>query len=582
MANQNPNMPQEQEAFIPPFYMLILAVVAFLVAVGVALTQPTFTVVGWGALGIAILSFVAWVFMAPDQAKAIFTGRTARYGGTSVLVTVVFLAALVAIYAIIRDQNWRTDLTQSDQYSLTDEGRKAIGGLGADPKLPKVQMLAFYGASQAGTRDQDTLLFEDYVKASGGKINYQFIDPDRNPAQATQYKITRPGQISVAKINEDGTPDITNAQLVNFFNQDDLTNAVLRVAASGDFRAYFISTDGGLKLADSGSQGMSILNDSLTKRYNWKTQEVSLFELTGTDSTIKLNDDAADGEVMVIAGGDKALSDDELKIITDFVDKGGSLVIFAAPSITAATDAQGQSSAVSNKPLALADNLSNYLYTKFGLRFVDDMVLDPSLSVQSPAIPVAATFSSTNYITSAFTQNANGIVFELPHSIEVAPTLPENVTVDELAKTTDKSYAKTDVQAVLNGETAQADADPKGPFVLAAAAENSQTHARVVLFGSASVPSNNFASLGSGVVNLDAAFNTLVWATRFNDYFSTVTVQSSARPQDTPVFANDQIIRNVNLLTIFVLPFGVLAIGFLVWWNTRERAPRNNVPNQES
>jgi hypothetical protein len=35
-------------------------------------------------------------------------------------------------------------------------------------------------------------------------------------------------------------------------------------------------------------------------------------------------------------------------------------------------------------------------------------------------------------------------------------------------------------------------------------------------------------------------------------------------------------------VTIFVLPFGVLAIGFLVWWNTRERAPRNNAPNQES
>ncbi len=496
-------------------------------------------------MGSAILSIVVWGFMAPDQAKAIFTGRTARFGGTSILVTVIFLAALVGIYAVIRDQNWRADLTQSDQYSLTDEGRKAIGGFGADPKLPKVQMLAFYGASQASTRDQDSLLFEDYAKTSGGKISYQFVDPDRNPAQTTQYKITRPGQISVAKLNEDGTPDLENAQLVNFFNQDDLTNAVLRVAASGDFRAYFVSVDGGLKLTDTGGTGLSILNDSLTKRYNWKTQEVSLFELTGTDSKIKLNDPAADGEVMILAGGDKALTDDELKVITDYVDKGGSLVVFAAPSVTAATDTQGQSSVASNKPLALADNLSNYLYTNFGLRFVDDLVLDPTLSVQSPAIPVATAFSSTNYITSSFTPNSEGIVFQLPHSIDVAPTLPASVTVDELAKTSDTSFAKTDIQAVINGDTTQADTDPKGPFVLAAAAENSQTHARVVIFGSSTVASNNFASLGSGVVNVDAAFNTLVWATRFNDYFSTVTVQSSARPQDTPVFANDQIIRNV-------------------------------------
>jgi hypothetical protein len=118
--------------------------------------------------------------------------------------------------------------------------------------------------------------------------------------------------------------------------------------------------------------------------------------------------------------------------------------------------------------------------------------------------------------------------------------------------------------------------------VLAAAAENSQTGARVVLYGSASVPANNFASLGSGIVNLDAAFNTLIWTTRFNDYFTTVTVQSAVQPQDTPIFANDQVLRNINLLTIFVLPFGVLGIGFLVWWLNRERTPRSPAPSQES
>jgi hypothetical protein len=173
-------------------------------------------------------------------------------------------------------------------------------------------------------------------------------------------------------------------------------------------------------------------------------------------------------------------------------------------------------------------------------------------------------------------------VFELPHSIEVAPVRPEGVIVDELASTSDTSFSKTDIQAVLEGNMEAAETDPKGPFVLAAAAENTQTGARVVLYGSASVPANNFASLGSGIVNLDAAFNTMVWATRFNDYFTTVTVQSAAQPQDEAILANDQILRNINLLTIFVLPFGVLAIGFLVWWFNRERTPRNSAPNQES
>lgn len=572
MTNQTPKV-NEQEAFIPPYYMLILALVGFVVALGVLVTQPTFNVVGWGALGIAVLSLVAWVLMAPDQAKSVVTGRTARFGGTSLLVTVIFLAALIAIYVVVRERDWRFDLTERDTFSLTEESRQAIAGIGVDPNVPQVKLLAFYNAIQAGQRDQNTLLFEDYARTSQGKISYEFIDPERSPAQAELYQITRPGQIAVAAVQADGALDAENAELVNFFSQDELTNAILRVAAQGDFRAYFLNVDGGLQLTDGGAAGMSLLNDSLTQRYDWTTQQVSLFDLMGQESEIKLDDPAIDGKVLVIPGGDQPLSDDEMQFIADYVSKGGSLVIFAAPSLRASAGSEGQANLSQNQPLALAENMSNFLWENFGVRFTGDLIVDPTLSVQSPLIPVATDFSSANYITQNFRPNQEGIVFELPHSIEIAPTLPANVTVDELAKTSAESFAKQDIQAVLQSDGAiQAEeSDPKGPFVLAVAAENSATGARVVLFGSESIPANNFA-LGSGIVNLDAAFNSLVWATRFNDFFSTVNVQSAARPQDAPVFASDQTLRGIQLFTLFLLPFGVLAIGFLVWWNNRSRA----------
>lgn len=572
MTNQAPKV-NEQEAFIPPYYMLILALVGFVVAVGVVVTQPTFNVVGWGALGIALLSLVAWVLMAPEQAKSVITGRTARFGGTSLLVTVIFLAALVAIYVVVRGRDWRVDLTESDTFSLTEESRQAIAGIGADPNLPQVKLLAFYNSIQAGLRDQNSLLFEDYAETSRGKISYEFIDPERSPAQAELYRITSPGQIAVASVNEDGTLDTENAELVSSLSQDELTNAILRVAAQGDFRAYFLNVDGGLQLMDSGASGMSFLNDSLTQRYDWTTQQVSLFDLMGQASAIDLDDPALDGKVLVIPGGDQPLNDDEMQFITDYVSRGGSLVIFAAPSIRGAAGSDGQATFSQNQPLALAENMSGFLWENFGVRFTGDLIVDPSLSLQSPLIPVATDFSATSYITQNFRPNQEGIVFELPHSIEIAPALPENVTVAELARTSTESFAKQDVQAVLQSDGAiQAEEDdPKGPFVLAVAAENSATGARVVLFGSQSVPANNFA-LGSGIVNLDAAFNSLVWGTRFNDFFSTVNVQSAASPQDAPVIASDQTLRGIQLFTLFLLPFGILAIGFFVWWNNRSHA----------
>jgi ABC-type uncharacterized transport system involved in gliding motility auxiliary subunit len=429
-------------------------------------------------------------------------------------------------------------------------------------------VLAFYDSTSASSRDRDTLLFEDYKKASNGKIEYEFVDPDRNPVIAKQYKVDGRNQIAVAALNDKGEPNVDQAQLVKFFSQDELTNAILRVAASGEFRAYFLKVADGLQLTDAGGNGMSRLNDGLTKTLNWKTQEVSTVELMAPNSKIKLREQGVDGEVIVIPGGSKPLTDDEVKFLGDFLDKGGSLVVFAAPSIVASDSAS--SGVASADSLAAADNLSNLLFTKFGLRFAKNIVLDPVSALQSPLNPAAVDFSGSSYVTNRFTSNRDFMVFQIPRSIETAPTLPADVNVDQLAKSTSESYAKTNVQEIIDNKLDKTDGDAKGPFILAASAENTKTGARVVLFGSSTLPTNVWA--GSNVVNFIATFNSLVWTTRFNSFMQQVTVQSPTRPQDVPVFASDGTLRTINLVTLVLLPFGALGIGLLVWWNNRERA----------
>ena len=554
----NPEMNQTEEPLFPPQYLLGLAGVGFLIAVIVYLTQPTFTVIGWGGLALTALALIGWALLAPDQLKAILTGRTARYGGTSVLVTVVFLVALIAIYVLVRQQGWRVDLTERNEFSLTEESRQAVAGIGADPTTPAIQLLAFYSSNQAGRRDQDTVLFEDYKNTSNGKITYEFIDPVRDPLRAEQYNVTRPGVIVVVALDEAGEPDIENAETVNSFAQDELTNAILRVAASGDFRAYFLSVEDGLQLTDSSGAGMSTLNDVLTDRFDWTTQQVAFFELMGDQSEIDLNDPAIDGLVLVIPGGSEPLTDEELAFVSEYVDNGGDLVILASPSI-------GEE----NTSLATAENLSNYLYENFGVRFRNDVVLDRTLAFQTPLAPVAVDFDASHYITSGFAQGS-GMIFEIPHSIEIAPTLPETVTVTTLASSGPESYSKADINAVLeSGDINQAEEDPRGPFPLGVAVEDSETGARLVLWGSPSVAQNGY--LGNNINNLDAAFSSLVWTTHFNDFFNEVTIDPTQNPQDVPIFADQNTIRSINFITVILLPFGVLAVGALVWWLNRER-----------
>ena len=544
----------EQEPFIPPQYLLILSVLGFIVAGIVALTQPTFTVVGYGGLAFGALALLAWILLAPQQAKALLTGRTARYGGASLFITLLVLVALIGIYTVVRNLDLRYDLTESDTFSLTAESQQAISGIGADPSVPSVKIIAFYGAAQSGQRDQDSVLFDSYVAASNGKISYEFLDLDRNPQQAELYGVSSAGQIAVAALDASGEPDSENATIVNFADQEQLTNAILKVAAAGDFQAFFLTVQ------DNTSADMSVIKDTLTNRYDWNVQDVSLLEMTGPQAEFQLNDPNVDGQVLIIAGGSQPLADEELQLLEQYLNNGGDVIILAGNNFN-----EEQTS------LATAENLNTYLFDNFGIRYNNDVVLDQTLAYQSPITVIAPNFDTSSYITSNGIASGQGaLILDAAHSIQVADTAPANVTVSRLVRSGDEAYATTDYDRILNGDFAEAEGDAQGPFVLAASAENTQTGAHVVLFGSSSVGADVF-SLFQNVNNLDVAFNSLIWATNFNNFFSQITVQQEQRPQDLPIFADAQTIRNINFVTIVLLPFGVLLIGILVWINTRER-----------
>lgn len=545
---------QEQDPFIPPRFMLALAGVGLIVAFFVAITQPTFNVVGFGGLALTAVSLVLWAVLAPGSVKALLSGRGVRFGGVSVLVTLVFLVALAGIYTVVRGQSIRLDLTERSDFSLTEESRAAITALGADPTLPEVRILAFYNAAQAGQRDRDQALFEDYETASNGRITYEFTDPDRNPAQASEYNITRAGQIAVVALGEDGLPVVADAELVNSAAQEGLTNAILSAAAQGDFQAYFLQVDGNL------SAEMSQIRGVLTERYGWTVRDVTFVDLASPQSDITLNDPNADAQLMILVGGSRPLAEPELAILQGFVAGGGDVIVMAGNNFN--DDRQS---------LATAENFNAFLETTYGLRINSDVVMDLRDAFQSPVIPVASTFDPTSPITTIGIQRNQGVmIFEAPHSISLSATPPADVALVSLIQSGVESFATTDLQRVLDGNLDRLETDAPGPFTLAASAENTVTGSRLVVFGSATVGSDSFTALGTD--NLSVAFNSIVWATDFVDFVDTVTVTQEQLPQDTPIFADASQLRTIQLITIYLLPFGILALGVLVWWGNRERA----------
>jgi hypothetical protein len=555
--NDQLQTPEQHEPLIPTWLLLGASLLGLIVAFGVAFTggNPIIIIAG---LAISLASLAAWALFSPQDFRAFLTGRSVRFGGLSIVVTVVFIVALIGIYSVVKARNWRVDLTDQDTFSLTQASRDAMVALGADPNIPPVELLAFYGVAEASRRDQDQLLFEDYVDAGGGKITYEFIDPEREPVLAEQLGVT-PGQVAVVGHNQDGSRDIAGAQVVDLVTQEQLSNAILRVAATGDFRAYILSVEEGATLEDTEAGGLSELSTVLSDQLDWTTQQISLVDLIS--GNIDLTDPLINGSVLIIPGGITGISDEGVAAIGDYLNRGGDAIIFAA------TNFEGEPS------LATSENFNNYLTTNYGLSFSSDVVLDEAQAFQgSPFEFFTLDYVPGNALTQAFdTVQDPAFVFNYAHPIDAVDAAPANVTVTPIINSSATSFSKT-IDTVIDGQTEQADTDLVGPFMLAAAAENSQTGSRVVLVGSQDFATNRFLGFRAfNVLNIDMTVSTVIWATNFEEFFTRVppALTRETRPQDTPIFATAPTLTTINLVTVFALPFGVLFLGLFVWWSRR-------------
>ena len=322
----------DEQPFLPPRSLLMLALAAALTAL-LAFAVGADAVVAWGAAGIALLALAGWAISAPQQLRNVLTGRTLRFGGASLLVTLVVLAALVAVYTFVRQANLSVTLSESNEYALSPEGHAAISAIGADPTLPQVHVTTFISATAAGIRDQLELLMAEYEAVSQGKVISEFVDLDRNPLRAEQMGASNPNQQFVTRLKADGEPDIEEGELLRFFSQDGLTNAILRNAVAGEFRSWFIEVEDGPGMNASGPEGLSTLSIGLEQQLDWTNREAPLLDFTRPESALRLNDPAIDGEIMIIAGGSRPLSEPELRVLTDYLAGGGKLIQLAAPGL---------------------------------------------------------------------------------------------------------------------------------------------------------------------------------------------------------------------------------------------------------
>ena len=475
--------------------------------------------------GLIILGVAAYAIMEPDRVRRFLTGRQARYGSNALIMSLAFLGILI-VGNVLAFQNpvKVRDLTEDKVNTLSPEMTAAL------KTLPEnVTATGFF--SQGSNTESTEQLLSNIKANSNGKFDYQFINPDRDPQAARNAGITGDGKILLQMGDR--------KEIVAFASETEILKGMLRLLNPGSNVIYFLTGHGERDIEQSGDTSMNRAKTTLeSKNYTIKTLNL-----------LAENQIPEDASLIVIAGPLQPVSEGEVKLLKDYLAKGGSLMVMEDP--TALTEFGQQS-----------DKLADMLAQDWGITFDNDIVID--LNSPQPTTAAAAYYDSSHPIT----VNMNNLVSFYPftRSITMANS-PEGTTLTRLVQTNERSWGETDFKSLTQGGT-QVGMDPtelQGPLTLAVAGENMTTHGRVVVFGTSNFAVDQiFDAYGNG----DMFVNSVDWSAEQEELANITPKTPTERTFNIP--GQFQWIA-ILLGSVFIIPGLVVLAGVSTWLARRRK-----------
>ncbi|MCI0550100.1 MAG: Gldg family protein [Anaerolineae bacterium] len=475
--------------------------------------------------GFIVIGVAAYAILEPERVRRFLTGRQARYGSNAFIMSIAF-AGILIIGNVLAYQNPVPigDLTEDQVNTLAPETLAAI------KKLPqKVSAIAFF--SQNSNKVSATELLDKIKSNSNGKFEYQFIDPDRDPQAAINAGITGDGKI-LLQMGE-------QKEIVAFASETELLKGMLRLLNPGNNVIYFLTGHGEKDVEQSSETSMTRAKSTLeSKNYVVKTLNLAAE-----------NQIPEDASVIVIAGPIKPVSKNEVTLLEEYLNNGGSLVVMEDPTIL---------TEFGDEPDPLADMLA----TDWGILLDNDVVID--LGSADPTVAVSAFYDSSHTITRNMNQLAT--YFPFTRSLSVAAQM-EGITTSQLVQTVERSWGETDFTTLSQGGGQlgfDEGVETPGPMTIVIASEKSTPKSRVVVYGSSTfVIDKYFDASGNG----DLFINSVDWTAEQEDIIE-LTPKTPTERTFTPPSQFQWIA--ILLGSVLIIP-GLVVLAGISTWLTRRR-----------
>lgn len=476
------------------------------------------------SIGVLLLGLAAYAILSPDSVRRFFTGRQARYGSNSLILTLAVLGIIFVVNYLVFNNPKSWDLTEDKSNTLSEETLQILATL---PQ--KVTATAFYSAS-LNTASADEVLLK-FKSNSNGKFDYTFVDPDTNPVAAREAGITGDGKV-LLQMGE-------TKEIASFVSEEELARTMIRLISPEARAVYFLQGHGEPSIEAGGELSYSIAKSTLeTKNYTVGTLNLL------TDKTIP-----EDALAIIVAGPKKPLSVREVTLLKNFVDAGGSLVVMEDPRFFTEF---GES----------PDPLAEYLVSDWGISLNEDLIIDFSGVTQN-----ALDAASLQYNSHPITQNLNQqyiVILPQARSISLA-TATEGIVTTPLISTSENSWGETSELVADQNPEFDETTDLPGPLTMAAAGENSTTNGRVVVVGNSVFATDTvFDAYGNG----NLFINSVDWAAEQEDLLSIPVRPTTPRVYNPPTQGSFLLLV---VMVVFVVPGMVVFAGVYSWYTRRKR-----------
>ncbi len=347
----------------------------------------------WVMLGLVVVFLGAAFFFDRKFYGEFFAMKTTKHG-MNMGVMILFVFAIIFMVNFIGARNIKTfDFSQAQRNTLSEQSIKLLKDLKEPLKI------RFFYHEKEKESDENRRAFRELIRKyqdSSSQISLEFVEVNERPDLAESYGVKQGKGIVFLEYKG-------KKQSIEKIDEQDMTQALIRVMSDKSKKIYFVEGHGELSLSDTTSpKGLGRLKTVLESK-NYQIATLALAQMG------KIPDDA---DVVAVIGADQGFLEHEIKALTEYSKNGGNLILGLEP--------KGKS------------GLDTWVRA-FGLELQNDYLISVSNTPLPKGITFAFQYSSTSEITKSFPKNQVALFF-LPQSIRKSASAPATITYDELVK----------------------------------------------------------------------------------------------------------------------------------------------------